>query len=201
VRQLARWDDPTAGVAVNVSAQQLVGTDLYDVVVAALSAAGISPGRLTLEITEQAAVQDLGRTASRLDQLRAEGVHVAIDDFGTGFSSLQYLSRLPVDILKIDRKFVWGLGQEAEDDVLVRSMIGLAADLGLDVIAEGVETRDQAERLKEYGCRLAQGFLFSAPRPLEELRSTARGELTPSAHEVVPRPRDEVRPGQVVDPH
>ena len=156
----------------NISAQQLVGTDFFDVTMAALEASGVSPDRLTLEITEQAAIQDLGRTASRLELLRSEGVHVAIDDFGTGFSSLQYLSRLPVDILKIDRKFVWGLGQHAEDDVLVRSMLGLAAELGLEVIAEGVETRRQAELLLEYGCRLAQGFLFSPPRPIEELRSS-----------------------------
>jgi diguanylate cyclase (GGDEF)-like protein len=171
LRQLAGWRDDTIGMAVNVSAQQLVGTEFFDITMQALEAGGISPDRLTLEITEQAAIQDLGRTASRLESLRSEGVHVAIDDFGTGFSSLQYLSRLPVDILKIDRKFVWGLGQHAEDDVLVRSMIGLAAELGLEVIAEGVETRRQAELLLEYGCRLAQGFLFSPPRPIEELRS------------------------------
>ncbi|GAB6897571.1 putative bifunctional diguanylate cyclase/phosphodiesterase [Kineosporia succinea] len=172
LRQLAGWRDPRLGMAVNVSAQQLVGTDFYDITMEALTDSGIAPDRLTLEITEQAAIQDLGRTASRLELLRSEGVHVAIDDFGTGFSSLQYLSRLPVDILKIDRKFVWGLGQQAEDDVLVRSMLGLAAELGLEVIAEGVETRRQAELLLEYGCRLAQGFLFSPPRPIEELRAS-----------------------------
>lgn len=172
LRQLAGWRDENMGMAVNVSAQQLVGTDFADITMAALAESGIAPHRLTLEITEQAAIQDLGRTASRLEVLRAEGVHVAIDDFGTGFSSLQYLSRLPVDILKIDRKFVWGLGQQAEDDVLVRSMLGLAAELGLMVIAEGVETRRQSELLLEYGCRLAQGFLFSPPRPIEELRAS-----------------------------
>jgi diguanylate cyclase (GGDEF)-like protein/PAS domain S-box-containing protein len=171
LRQLAGWRDDSLGMAVNVSALQLIGTDFFDVTMEALAASGVAPNRLTLEITEQAAIQDLGRTASRLESLRSEGVHVAIDDFGTGFSSLQYLSRLPVDILKIDRKFVWGLGQHAEDDVLVRSMLGLAAELGLEVIAEGVETRRQAELLLEYGCRLAQGFLFSPPRPIEELRS------------------------------
>jgi diguanylate cyclase (GGDEF)-like protein len=172
LRELAGWRDEKMGMAVNVAAQQLVGTDFFDITMAALEESGIAPDRLTLEITEQAAIQDLGRTASRLELLRSEGVHVAIDDFGTGFSSLQYLSRLPVDILKIDRKFVWGLGQQAEDDVLVRSMLGLAAELGLEVIAEGVETRRQAELLLEYGCRLAQGFLFSPPRPIEELRAS-----------------------------
>jgi diguanylate cyclase (GGDEF)-like protein/PAS domain S-box-containing protein len=200
LRQLAGWQDDSLGMAVNVSAQQLIGTDFFDVTMAALEASGVAPNRLTLEITEQAAIQDLGRTASRLESLRSEGVHVAIDDFGTGFSSLQYLSRLPVDILKIDRKFVWGLGQHAEDDVLVRSMLGLAAELGLEVIAEGVETRRQAELLLEYGCRLAQGFLFSPPRPIEELRSSdpfvspAPGVVPGAGPGVVPglpRPRSE----------
>ena len=186
LRQLAGWRDDTLGMAVNVSAQQLVGTDFYDVTMQALAASGVSPDRLTLEITEQAAIQDLGRTASRLESLRAEGVHVAIDDFGTGFSSLQYLSRLPVDILKIDRKFVWGLGQQAEDDVLVRSMLGLAAELGLQVIAEGVETRRQADLLLEYGCRLAQGFLFSPPRPIEELRCSDPFVSPAPAHPAFP---------------
>ena len=186
LRQLAGWRDTSQGMAVNVSALQLVGTDFYEVTMAALASSGVSPDRLTLEITEQAAIQDLGRTASRLEALRSEGIHVAIDDFGTGFSSLQYLSRLPVDILKIDRKFVWGLGQQAEDDVLVRSMLGLAAELGLEVIAEGVETRRQAELLLEYGCRLAQGFLFSPPRPIEELRSS---DPFVSPAPALPRPR------------
>jgi diguanylate cyclase (GGDEF)-like protein/PAS domain S-box-containing protein len=193
LRQLAGWRDDSLGMAVNVSALQLVGTGFYDVTMEALAASGVSPDRLTLEITEQAAIQDLGRTASRLELLRAEGVHVAIDDFGTGFSSLQYLSRLPVDILKIDRKFVWGLGQQAEDDVLVRSMLGLAAELGLQVIAEGVETRRQADLLLEYGCRLAQGFLFSPPRPIEELRSSDPFVSLAPAMGAIPRPR----PGEV----
>ncbi|GLY16116.1 EAL domain-containing protein [Kineosporia rhizophila] len=188
LRQLAGWRDERLGMAVNVSAQQLVGTDFFDITMEALQESGIAPGRLTLEITEQAAIQDLGRTASRLELLRSEGVHVAIDDFGTGFSSLQYLSRLPVDILKIDRKFVWGLGQQAEDDVLVRSMLGLAAELGLEVIAEGVETRRQAELLLEYGCRLAQGFLFSPPRPIEELRASDPF-VSPAPGVQIPQPR------------
>jgi EAL domain-containing protein (putative c-di-GMP-specific phosphodiesterase class I) len=186
LRQLAGWHDDSFGMAVNISARQLAVADFFDLAMEALTATGVAPERLTLEITEQAAIQDLARTASRLEALRSEGVRVAIDDFGTGFSSLQYLSRLPVDILKIDRKFVWGLGQHAEDDVLVRSMLGLAAELGLEVIAEGVETRRQAELLLEYGCRLAQGFLFSPPRPIEELRSNHPDSAhpAPSAHQI-----------------
>jgi EAL domain-containing protein (putative c-di-GMP-specific phosphodiesterase class I) len=167
--QISRWPDERAGIAVNVSPGQLAEDDFARTVIDTLAAAGLAPHRLTLEITEQAAVQDLGRTASRLEPLRELGVHVAVDDFGTGFSSMQYLTRLPVDILKIDRRFVSGLGVTPEDEVLVRSMIGLAEDLGLDVIAEGVETERQAELLRAFGCRLAQGFLFSPPRPFDEL--------------------------------
>jgi diguanylate cyclase (GGDEF)-like protein/PAS domain S-box-containing protein len=167
--QLSRWPDADAGIAVNVSARQLAEDDFTRTVTDTLAAAGIDPQRLTLEITEQAAVQDLGRTASRLEPLRELGVHVAVDDFGTGFSSMQYLTRLPVDILKIDRRFVSGLGVTPEDEVLVRSMIGLAEDLGLGIIAEGVETERQAEQLRAFGCRLAQGYLFSPPRPFDEL--------------------------------
>jgi diguanylate cyclase (GGDEF)-like protein/PAS domain S-box-containing protein len=185
--QLTQWPDDRAGIAINVSALQLSEDDFTDTVTTALAAAGLAPERLTLEITEQAAVQDLGRTASRLAPLRELGVHVAVDDFGTGFSSMQYLTRLPVDILKIDRRFVSGLGVAAEDEVLVRSMIGLAEDLGLDVIAEGVETQRQADQLRAFGCRLAQGFLFSPPRPLAELmrlraeQDAVRGPAVPGS--------------------
>lgn len=184
LRLLAQWQDPAAGVAVNVSALQLVENDFPGIVLGALEGVGIDPRRLTLEITEQAAVHDLARTASRLAPLREHGVHVAVDDFGTGYSSLQYLSRLPVDVLKIDRRFVAGLGQDAEDEVLVRSMIRLAGDLDLEVIAEGVETVEQAELLRGFGCRLAQGFLFARPGSLEDL-AVKLAEGMPK----VPRPR------------
>jgi diguanylate cyclase (GGDEF)-like protein/PAS domain S-box-containing protein len=180
--QLAGWPDARAGVAVNVSPQQLEETGFARLVTSALDAAGVAPDRLTLEITEQTAVDDLGRTASRLSPLRELGVHVAVDDFGTGYSSMRYLTRLPVDSLKIDRQFVDGLGVRPRDEVLVVSMLRLAADLELDVVAEGVETSRQAEILQGHGCRLAQGYLFSPPRELSELRRLRSGGA--------PRPRD-----------
>jgi diguanylate cyclase (GGDEF)-like protein/PAS domain S-box-containing protein len=170
LRQLAVWPDPHAGVAVNVSPRQLEENGFAALVEVALEASGIAPERLTLEITEQTAVDDLGRTASRLAPLRDSGVHVAVDDFGTGFSSMRYLTRLPVDALKIDRQFVDGLGVRPRDEVLVVSMLRLAADLGLDVVAEGVETTQQADILLGHGCGLAQGYLFSPPRELADLR-------------------------------
>jgi EAL domain-containing protein (putative c-di-GMP-specific phosphodiesterase class I) len=187
LRQLATIPGSTLGMAVNVSSQWLADPEFGPGVLAALARHSIEPDRLTLEITEQMAVQDLGRTASRLNDLRAEGIQTAIDDFGTGFSSLQYLARLPVDILKIDKKFVSGLGQQGEDDVLVRSMINLASEMGYEVIAEGVETMAQAAQLAEYGCGLAQGYVFSKPRALADLMP----ELgVPGAAAVLPpRPR------------
>jgi diguanylate cyclase (GGDEF)-like protein/PAS domain S-box-containing protein len=160
-------------MAVNVSPAQLQDDEFVTTATEVLARTGLEPARLTLEITEQTAVQDLQRTASRLAPLRERGVHVSIDDFGTGFSSMRYLTRLPVDQLKIDRQFVDGLGQRREDEVLVTSMLRLAHDLGLSVVAEGVETELQAEVLRSHGCRLAQGYLYSRPEPAATLRARA----------------------------
>jgi diguanylate cyclase (GGDEF)-like protein/PAS domain S-box-containing protein len=171
VHELARWPGgEELTMAVNVSPLQMEKDGFADDVLRLLETEGVAPRRLVLEITEQTAVQDLGRTASRLGPLRDRGVHVAIDDFGTGYSSMRYLTRLPVDALKIDRQFVDGLGARRDDEVLVTTMLRLAADLGLDVVAEGVETELQAEILRGHGCHLAQGFLFARPQPVPDLR-------------------------------
>jgi len=177
---LATWPDTCAGVAVNVAGGQVADPGFVDMVRAALEHSGIDPARLTLEITEATAVADLTRAGAVLQPLRALGVHVALDDFGTGFSSLGYLARLPVDELKIDRRFVSGLGVRVEDEALVRAVIGLAADLGLRVVAEGVETPEQARRLAELGCTWVQGFLYARPTPVHELVALR------TAHAVVP---------------
>ena len=164
---LAGWPDPDIGISVNIAGRQVVTPGFADLVRDQLAVSGVSPHRLTLEITEQTAVEDLERAGAVLQPLRSLGVHVALDDFGTGFSSLGYLAQLPVDELKIDRRFVAGLGVRAEDDALVRAVIGLAADLGLRVVAEGVETQDQARTLLEWGCGLAQGHGFRRPMPID----------------------------------
>ena len=170
LRWLADGGDPVAGVSVNVASRQLADPAFTDLVLRTLEQTGVDPSRLTLEVTEGTAVDDLTRTGARLQTLRAAGVHVSLDDFGTGFSSLGYLARLPVDELKIDRRFVAGLGVRTEDDVLVRAVLRLAGDLGLGVVAEGVETAEQAALLTALGCPRAQGWWFCRPAPASALR-------------------------------
>ncbi|HSJ48533.1 MAG TPA: EAL domain-containing protein, partial [Gammaproteobacteria bacterium] len=128
---------------------------------------GILPiaSTLAIEVTETAFMDDLDRAEQVLTEVRDLGVQVYLDDFGTGFSSLSYLSRLPVDVLKIDRTFIHDLPDDARAGSLVRAIIALAHSLGLKVIAEGVETREQADWLQARGCDLLQGFLYSLPAP------------------------------------
>jgi len=184
---LAGWPDPDIGISVNIAGRQVVTPGFADLVRDQLAVSGVSPHRLTLEITEQTAVEDLERAGAVLQPLRSLGVHVALDDFGTGFSSLGYLAQLPIDELKIDRRFVAGLGVRDEDDALVRVVIGLAADLGLRVVAEGVETQDQARTLLEWGCGLAQGYRFGRPMPIDTVPRPQPGPVPMPAHE--PRPQ------------
>ncbi|WP_233153578.1 bifunctional diguanylate cyclase/phosphodiesterase [Kineosporia sp. R_H_3] len=189
---LARYGDPCAGISVNVASRQLADPAFASTVLHALEVSGVDPARLTLEVTEQTAIDDLTRTGARLQSLRALGVHVSLDDFGTGFSSLGYLAQLPVDELKIDRRFVAGLGLRAEDDALVRAVLRLAADLGLAVVAEGVETAEQARALAALGCRRAQGFHLQRPVPAASLgsrRPAARPRRTPRRRSRAGRPR------------
>src|SRR5215218_6995185 len=124
--------------------------------------------RLTLDVTETVYVKALEGNTATLDRLRIMGVRISIDDFGRGYSSLSYLKRLPADHLKIDRSYVKGLGEDLEDTAIVRMVIELAHTLGMEVIAEGVESADQAELLAEMGCDMAQGFYFAMPMPPEE---------------------------------
>jgi diguanylate cyclase (GGDEF)-like protein/PAS domain S-box-containing protein len=167
--QLARFgkDEATAShtVSVNVSARQMVQSDLVAGVRGAIAATGADPTRLVLEITESALMEDVDAVGAVLQRLRRIGVQVWVDDFGTGYSSLSHLRRLPIDGLKIDRTFVAGLAASNEDRTIVASIVNLAHNLGLSALAEGVETQWQADRLRELGCDLAQGFLWSAAVP------------------------------------
>jgi diguanylate cyclase (GGDEF)-like protein/PAS domain S-box-containing protein len=175
--EAVKWGRNGPSVSVNVSARQLGDDDLYDVVAEALQRSGLSPARLTLEVTETAVMEDADHAVRVLRRLKSLGVAIAVDDFGTGYSSLVYLKRLPVDKLKIDRSFVDSLPEDAEDAAIVSSVVSLAQAVGLQVIAEGVETDAQWEALLALGCELGQGFLWGYPLPAEEAtaRLTAAG--------------------------
>jgi len=155
--QAITW--PSGRVAVNLAARQVHDPAAVTTVASILSRTGIDPRRVVLEITESVLL-DADSIAHRLHELRALGVLLAIDDFGTGYSSLSYLTRLTVDIVKIDRSFVERLGGPQSDEVLVRTVIQLARSLGLRSVGEGVETPAQLERLQSFGCDAAQGYLF-----------------------------------------
>lgn len=157
-------------IRVNLAAAQIQRDETVDLVSSVLAETGLEPSRLCLEITESAVMSDVHRSEDILRRLKALGLHLAVDDFGTGFSSLAYLKRFPVDALKIDRAFVSGLGHDGSDVAFVRSIVSLADALGLDVVAEGVETAEQAEILLGLGCHRAQGFHFAAPAPADALR-------------------------------
>jgi diguanylate cyclase (GGDEF)-like protein/PAS domain S-box-containing protein len=160
---------PRFRVAVNISARQFRDPSLLATVESALQESGIDPRTLELEITETVAMEDVELTMSALTEIRKRGVTIAIDDFGTGHSSLSYLKRFPIDALKIDKGFVLDLPDKFEDAAIVSSVINLANGLGLRVIAEGVEKREQLDFLRDAGCRELQGFFFSYPVRVEEV--------------------------------
>jgi diguanylate cyclase (GGDEF)-like protein/PAS domain S-box-containing protein len=156
-------------MSVNLSARQFHRPELFDDIGQILRTTGLDPRLLTVEITESALMRDAESTFTTLEALKELGVQLAIDDFGTGYSSLSYLRRFPVDMLKIDRSFVDGLGQDPQDTAIVQSIIALAKTLGLRVTGEGIETAAQRTHLQEMGCDLGQGYLFARPLPPEEL--------------------------------
>jgi Amt family ammonium transporter len=159
-------------VWVNLSARSLTDGVLAETVLDTLAATGLAPERFGVEVTERALVRDLDVAGRGLDRLRRAGVRVAIDDFGTGFSSLPWLERLPLDVLKVDRSFTAGLGAE-DDTAIVRSIIAMAHGLGLAALAEGVETLEQVQLLRDLGCDHLQGFLLSPPITTDEIGRTA----------------------------
>ncbi|MEM9203252.1 MAG: EAL domain-containing protein [Actinomycetota bacterium] len=179
VAEAATWPGGDDGpmVRVNLAAAQLQRDDTVALVRFALEESGLPPHRLCLEITESAVMTDINRSEQILHRLKELGVKLAVDDFGTGFSSLAYLKRFPVDALKIDRAFVIGLGEDEEDRAFVSSIISLAEALGLDVVAEGVETERHAEILSELGCHRAQGYLYARPGPPGELAPFLAGQF------------------------
>lgn len=155
-------------IAVNLSARQFQQSDLEARITHILDQTRLWPAELDLEITESHAMLDADFTLNVLKDLKAMGVRLSIDDFGTGYSSLGYLKQFPIDTIKIDRSFVKDLAADAKDAAIVSAVIVLAHSLGLGVVAEGVETREQLDILKLHQCDRMQGFLFSRPLPAAE---------------------------------
>jgi diguanylate cyclase (GGDEF)-like protein len=174
-------------VSVNLSVRSLLDLQLPESVAALLSEFSVEPTRLVLEITESSIMADPIRAADVVDRLSGLGIGLAIDDFGTGYSSLSYLKRLPVSEIKIDKSFVMSMTSQDNDAVIVRSTVDLGRNLGLRVVAEGVETIEMFDELKRLGCDIAQGYLLSRPLPADDLtawakdwRSTQDAALTPA---------------------
>ena len=174
----ARTEHQQLRLSVNVSARTLGAGDLIRRLQPILTRTGIQPGTLLLEITETALVQDIPSTTTTIADLQQLGLKLAIDDFGTGYSSLLYLKRFPVGVLKIDRSFVADLGRDAEDEAIAQAIISLGRSLGVEVVAEGVETEDQEQRLRQLGCDFAQGYRYGRPQAISSLMAEQR-VLTP----------------------
>jgi diguanylate cyclase (GGDEF)-like protein len=180
LRQGAEWTAGTGTplrMAVNLSPRQFQDGDVVADVVAALEETGFPAGQLTLEVTEGVLVRDVDAVVAQLEALRRLGIRIAIDDFGTGFSGLSYLRHLPADIIKIDRSFVMDLPAGRSATTLIASIVELARTLGLDVIAEGVETEEQRQALRELDCAQAQGYLFARPEPADRCAASLPGSV------------------------
>jgi predicted signal transduction protein with EAL and GGDEF domain len=169
--QLCRPNGEAISLSVNVSARQFQSAELVDTLSRVLADTGFEPRHLKLELTESLMMRDIDGAIARLSMLDGLSVQLAVDDFGTGYSSLAYLRRLPISVLKVDKSFVSRLALDPKDGAIVRSVVTLAHDLGMTAVAEGVETGDQLRKLRELGCELGQGYLFSRPVPAEVARS------------------------------
>jgi EAL domain-containing protein (putative c-di-GMP-specific phosphodiesterase class I) len=174
-RQLAAWSKSKLTrdltIAVNVSGQQFRLHDFVDKVEAALRSRHVDPSRLKLELTESVILNDVADVAAKMQALKALGVKLAMDDFGTGYSSLSYLKRLPLEQLKIDQSFVRDIADDPSDAVMVQTIIDMAQNFSLNVIAEGVENEAQLGFLKQNGCMAYQGYLFGKPVPVDEFEA------------------------------
>jgi EAL domain-containing protein (putative c-di-GMP-specific phosphodiesterase class I) len=185
VWQRSRPADQPLTLRVNVSARQLAQDSLRATVAEIIAETGIEPALLCLEVTESVLIEDPEESIRTLTELKQLGVKIAIDDFGTGYSSLEYLRRLPVDCVKVDRSFVRGVPENEEDVAIVNAVIELGHALKLSVTAEGVETTDQFDNLRAAGCDTAQGFLFFRPEPPEEVAKLFAGAQAAAAAGIV----------------
>jgi diguanylate cyclase (GGDEF)-like protein len=170
-RQVSVWSKSPIGtvpVSINISSHQFRNNGLVGDVLDAIAAAGIKPTDIELEITESVLLQDVEKTLVELNALKEAGVSLSIDDFGTGYSSLSYLKRFPIDTIKIDRSFVKDLHQDTDDAAICAAILAMSQQLGLNVVAEGVETREQLEFLRLHKCDHIQGYICSKPLPASE---------------------------------
>jgi diguanylate cyclase (GGDEF)-like protein len=175
-RQTAKWqqsepDSPPIGIAVNLSPRQLAGPDLLGHIQGALKSSGIEASTLRLELTENSLLEDTEAIEACLQSLKALGTRLVLDDFGIGFSSLGYLKRLPLSAIKLDRTFVENLTEDADDAAIVQAVTQMADALGINVVAEGVETEEQLREVEALGCGYAQGFYFTEPVPAGEVEN------------------------------
>jgi len=185
-QQIKAWETSprtrSLRLAVNVSARQFRQPDFVEQVREIIKKAAIDPSLLKLELTESMVLGDVTDTIAKMQALKQIGVHFSMDDFGSGYSSLAYLTRLPLDQLKIDQSFVHNIGTKSTDVVIIQTIVGMANNLGIEVIAEGVETQLQRDFLEGAGCRYYQGYLFGRPVPLEEFTASllAQSEIISS---------------------
>jgi diguanylate cyclase (GGDEF)-like protein/PAS domain S-box-containing protein len=177
--QAAAWraSGLAIGVSVNFSPRQVSAARFTETVLTALADSGLEPGALTLEVAERVLIEGAGPMVDGLAELRRLGIRLAIDDFGTGHASLAYLRRLPVDIIKIDPSFVAGLGQDPTLAMLTRTIVRVGRDLGIEVVAEGIERPEQLDLLREMGCGLGQGFLLARPMAAREVVALIGGGI------------------------
>ena len=173
INQIAEWqkNNINIGLSVNLSVHNLHDSKLFDYINDQISLNNLHPELLTLEITESDIMAEPIRAREILKKIKASGIHLSIDDFGTGYSSLSYIKQLPVDEIKIDRSFVMGMVLEDDGDIIVKATIDLAHNLGLSIVAEGVENQTTWNRLKELNCNFAQGYYISIPLEADEFIS------------------------------
>jgi EAL domain-containing protein (putative c-di-GMP-specific phosphodiesterase class I) len=165
-------------MSVNLSSRQFAQANLLEQILQTLHTTGIDPNKLKLEITETVVMENVTMATEMLEHLRSLGIQLSIDDFGTGYSSLSYLHSLPIDTLKIDRSFVSRMNENNDNKEIVRTIILLAQNLGLAVIAEGVETREQVAMLNELKCNQGQGFFFARPLATDAAGKLIETEMT-----------------------
>ncbi|WP_051079908.1 putative bifunctional diguanylate cyclase/phosphodiesterase [Thioalkalivibrio thiocyanodenitrificans] len=173
--RLGRDGAETPRISINLSARQFRQSNLVEQYRAVIQETGTDPGRLELELTESTIMKDIDIAVGMFQQLHSLGVRLAIDDFGTGYSSLNNLKHFPIDTLKVDRSFVCDIPDDKDDSAIVTAIVAMAKSLHLEVVAEGVETREQLEFLRRLGCEIVQGYFYSEPLPFEQFRTLLNG--------------------------